>query len=300
MTPHSSSIAFFSSTSSSTVILPSVSSTFAVSVAITPAPPASQWSLQWSLPFLPRPRQRARPLPPARPRAPRRPPAPRPRPRARRGLRLRPRLGGRLGGRSRLGLGRVALLLQLLDPGVDQPDEVAQRCRDECDDGGQRRDDRPDELCAQHVGRRQLGEALDLVGRQRPPSSTPPRIARIFVLAGGVAERLRDRDGIAVGLDERDRRRALEQREQRVRPGGLGRAAGERVLDDREAGAVLDQLRAQAVDLGVREAAVVGDDQRLRRPQPLGQLCDDSFLLTLLHLSPPLKRSSPHGGGLGE
>ena len=72
------------------------------------------------------------------------------------------------------------------------------------------------------------------------PSSKPPRIASTFVLVGGIAKRLCDRDGIAVGLDERDRRRALEQGQQRVRTRGLGRAAGERVLDDREAGAVLE------------------------------------------------------------
>ncbi len=53
MTPHSSSIAFFSSTSSSTVILPSVSSTFAVSVAISSSPPALllvRWTLRVRLP----------------------------------------------------------------------------------------------------------------------------------------------------------------------------------------------------------------------------------------------------------
>ena len=107
------------------------------------------------------------------------------------------------------------------------------------------------------------------------------------MLVRRVGERLRDGDRVAVGLDERDRGRALEQREQRVRAGRLGRAPGQRVLDDREAGAVLEQLRAQLVDLGVRQAAVVGDDQRLRRAQPLGQLCDDPLLVTLLHLSPP-------------
>jgi hypothetical protein len=63
---------------------------------------------------------------------------------------------------------------------------------------------------------------------------------------------------------------------------------------------MLDQLGAEAVDLGVREPAVVGDDQRLRRPQPLGQLCDDLLLVTLQHLFTSLKRSSPHGGGLGK
>ena len=185
------------------------------------------------------------------------------------------------------GLGRVALLLQLLDPGVDQPDEIAERCRQQCDDGRERRDDRPHELCPDDVGRRQLGEALDLGRRQRLSLEHAPADREDLRARRRVGEGLRDGDRVAAGLDERDRRRPFEQREQRIRAGRLGRASGERVLDDREAGAVLEELRAKPVDLGVREPAVVGDDQRLRRPQPLRQLCDDSLLVTLLHLSPP-------------
>ena len=47
-----------------------------------------------------------------------------------------------------------------------------------------------------------------------------------------VGERLRDGDGIALRLDERDRRRPFEQGEQRLRARLLGGATGERVLDD--------------------------------------------------------------------
>ena len=47
--------------------------------------------------------------------------------------------------------------------------------------------------------------------------------------------------------------------------GGLGGAARERVLDDGELRAVLEQLAAQRVDLRHRQAAVVGHDQRVGR-----------------------------------
>ena len=50
----------------------------------------------------------------------------------------------------------------------------------------------------------------------------------------------------------------------RLGAGQLGRAARQRVLDDAEASPVLEQLVAQRLELLVRQAAVVGDDQRLR------------------------------------
>ena len=89
-------------------------------------------------------------------------------------------------------------------------------------------------------------------------------------------------------------RRPFEQREQRVRPGGLGRPARQRVLDDREARAV----RRAASCAGRRSAAfvepaVVGDDQRLRRAQALGQLRDDSLLLGSSASSLPPEMTRP-------
>src|SRR5581483_5178773 len=48
----------------------------------------------------------------------------------------------------------------------------------------------------------------------------------------------------------------------------------------------------QLVDLGDRESAVVGDEERLRALQPLGQLLDDPFLVLLQHvLSPEMTRA---------
>ena len=90
-------------------------------------------------------------------------------------------------------------------------------------------------------------------------------------------------DPVAVALDERDRGRALEQREQRLYAGGLRRAAGEGVLDHAELCPVLEQPPAEGVDLGHRQAAVVGDEERLRRPELLRQLGDDAFLVLFLH-----------------
>ena len=77
---------------------------------------------------------------------------------------------------------------------------------------------------------------------------------------------------------------ALEEREQRVCSGRLGGAARERVLHDHEARTVIEELAAQLVDLGHRQAAVVGDDQRVRRAQPLRQLRDDLGLVFPEHL----------------
>jgi len=67
----------------------------------------------------------------------------------------------------------------------------------------------------------------------------------------------------------------------------------ERVLDDREARAVLDQLGAELVDLGHGQAAVVRHEQRLGRAQPLGQLGDNSLFVLFLHQLTSSKRIEP-------
>ena len=134
--------------------------------------------------------------------------------------------------------------------------------------------------------------------RHRPALHDPAADREHARLARRVGERLRGRDHVAVRLEERDRARALEQREQRVGAGGLGRTARQRVLHDREARAALDQPRAERVDLRHRQAAVVGDEQRVGRAQPLGQLCDDLLLVLFLHRITSSYGSSPHGGGL--
>src|SRR5829696_7182903 len=241
VTPHSSSIAFFSSTSSSTVILPSVSSTFPVSVAISTSP------LPLVLHWFPRPRglrlrprrsapRGAAPRPAALPPLPLSPPSPtcRPAPRA-------------------------------ADPRVDQPHQIVEWRREQHYDGRQRRDDRGDNLSPERVDRRQRRQLLDGVGGHRR-ALEDAALDREHLCLRGLVERLRDGDGVALALEEGDRGRPLEQREELRRAGRLGRPPRERVLDDREAGPVGEQVGPELVDVGHRQPAVVGDYQRLRRP----------------------------------
>src|SRR5579871_6605031 len=177
------------------------------------------------------------------------------------------------------------LTAELLDAGVDQPDEVLQRSVEERGERAERRDDRAEHLAAEHLRRRQRGEALDLGRRHRAAGHDAAADLENLRLARGVCERLRGRDHIAVGLDERDRRRALEEREECVGSRGLGRAARERVLRHRELRAALDELRAERVDLRHRQAAIVGDEQRVRGLEARGQLFDDVLFLFFLHLT---------------
>src|SRR5205085_3010359 len=53
---------------------------------------------------------------------------------------------------------------------------------------------------------------------------------------------------------------------------------------DGEARPVLEQLRPQVVDLRHRQAAVIGDEQRVGLAQPVGQLGDQPLLVFFLHL----------------
>ena len=123
-------------------------------------------------------------------------------------------------------------------------------------------------------------------------------------LARRIGERLRRRHHVAVRLEERDRTRAVEQREHRVGAGGLGGPARERVLDDGEARAALEQPRAKLVDLRHRQPPIVGDEQRVGSLQPLSQLLDNLFFLISSHLTSTGLLPSQGGppvvfGGLG-
>ena len=215
-------------------------------------------------------------------------------------------LGLDLGLLRRLGLGLrllwslrgLTLLFELLDPRVDDADEIAHRSREQADDGRQRAGERAHELGPEHIGRRELRETLDVVGadlrafEEAAPDDEDVSLTR-------VVERLRDRDRVAVGLEECDRRRPVEERDQTLDSSRLGGTLRERVLDDREPRALLDQLAAQLVDLRDGEPAVVRDDQRLGRAQPLGELLDQSLFLGSVHSVAPLKRIDPPRGGSG-
>jgi hypothetical protein len=63
-------------------------------------------------------------------------------------------------------------------------------------------------------------------------------------------------------------------------------------------GAVLEEHVAQALELLVREAAVVRDDERLRLAELGGQLGDDPFLVRFEHLVPPERRNPREAGSI--
>ena len=97
-----------------------------------------------------------------------------------------------------------------------QADEVAERSRDQRGELGERRDDHADELRLHDLRCRELCELLDVGAGQRLPGEDAAAEREHLRVLRCVGERLRDGDGIAVRLDERDRRRALEQGEQRL------------------------------------------------------------------------------------
>ena len=124
--------------------------------------------------------------------------------------------------------------------------------------------------------------SCSLIGR---PSSSPPRIARIFVVRAASESALATATG-----SPSDSRNAIpvgpsSMREQRVLARRLGGAPRQRVLDDAERRAVLQHLGAERVDLAHREPAVVRDEQRVRLLQLLRQLRDETFLLGFLHMA---------------
>ncbi len=65
------------------------------------------------------------------------------------------------------GLDDLTVLLELLDARIDEAVEVAKRRRHETEKLCERRDDRTDELAAEHVDGRQLRELVDVVARER-------------------------------------------------------------------------------------------------------------------------------------
>src|SRR5436190_7026785 len=226
--PHSSSIFFFSSTSSSTDMLPSCSktvSTAAIGLFLLGFGFLGFFCRRRRLGL--RLRRRLCLLI-----------------RGRLGLRLRGRLG--LGLRGRLGLlsRRRSLAAELVDSRLDQPVEVLQRGVHEREQLGQRCDHGAEHLAAQDLERRELRQLVDVVGADLLPLEDAAADREHLRVAGRVGERLRNRDHVALGLDERDRGRPLEQCEERVGARVLRRPASERVLDDRELRAVLEQLAA--------------------------------------------------------
>ena len=290
MTPHSSSIAFFSSTSSSTVILPSVSSTFAVSVAISCS--SSSCVVFVGLIGLRPPWGFSPPAPPG--------------------------LGsGSAGSRPGL-LDRSLLDRSFLDRGSStaaaagshRPDVVAPLRAARSGRRSARRGSAAARSAPRRAGvsgatitptscawRTSSGGSLARLSISASvidlPSSTPPRNARIFVsraaslsaFATATGSPPASTNAIAVGPSSSASSASAP-----------AASAARRVsvfLTTVKPGPVFEQLDPQACELAVREPAVVGDDQRVRRAQPLGQLLDHSLLVCFVHLSPPLETIEP-------
>ena len=72
---------------------------------------------------------------------------------------------------------------------------------------------------------------------------------------------------------------------------------GERVLDNLEAGAVLEKLAPQLVDVCDRETAIVRHDQGLGVLEPVAQLGDQAFLVCSSSKSPPRTNQARRLGG---
>ena len=224
--PHSSSILFFSSTSSSTVMLPSCSKTVVDSVAIDVlAPPRYSVFVVGCPPRALRCLVRlllGRRLVSSSPRLPaRRPPL---RPRSAAGFRRR----------------RVGHSAELVDACVDQPDQVLQRGVEQPGQLRERRDDRRRATWALSTS---SGGSLASSSTSAPSIDStlehPPRSVRIFVSLRGVGQRLCHGDGVAVGLDEGDRGRPSSNASSASAPAASRGPPGQGVLDDRERRAVV-------------------------------------------------------------
>jgi hypothetical protein len=119
--------------------------------------------------------------------------------------------------------------------------QVVERGRE----AAERRRDQADETPDQDVAARELGDRVDVRGRQRltvHPAALELQ-QRVLGPAAEVAQRLGGRGRVAA--DERHRRRALQELLEPLGAGLLGRTLAQRVLDDTERGVGVAQLRAQ-------------------------------------------------------
>jgi len=90
--------------------------------------------------------------------------------------------------------------------------------------------------------------------------------------------------------------RAGQVADQPFLTGITGRDAGQRVLGHAELRVLLAQAIAQVAQRPDVQAAGIGDQQRRRVAELLGELGDDLALLLLLHPSPPPFVRTRHGG----
>ena len=172
-------------------------------------------------------------------------------------------------------------------------------------EAGERRGDHADEAAVEDLARRELGDRVDLLGRQR--RAVHPAALELEQRAAGaaaeVAQRLGGRGGVAA--DERHRRRALEQLLEPLGAGLVGGTLGERVLDDAEAW----RRRRAAACAARRPAARRCRGSRPRRRRPTRVICPATSSMTaafwsrfkrfLLSRSYARSRRAPESAGEG-
>ena len=139
-------------------------------------------------------------------------------------------------------------------------------------------------------------DRLDLLDRDVSPSIVPPLNSSSSCSLRKVGERLGG--SAASPAHERERGRTLEQLLEVLGAGLVGRALGQRVLDDAQRGVGLAQAAAQLGGLRHRDPAVVDGEDRLRLLDLGGDLLDDRCLLFFVHCIPSPSRKSPPAGGL--
>ncbi len=153
---------------------------------------------------------------------------------------------------------------------------------------GERRGDHPHEAPDEHLARRQPGDVADLLDGQRLAVEQAALERQGAGRAAEIGERLGGRRGVAA--NERDAGRPLEEHLELGRPGLVGRALGQRVLDHAEGGVRVAQSRPQLGGLRHGDAAVVDGVHRLRLGDLAGHLVDDGGLLVSVHPGPFLAR----------
>jgi hypothetical protein len=163
---------------------------------------------------------------------------------------------------------------------------------------GHGRSEHRHELGLERVAGREPRDRVDLLGRQRLAVHGSALEIEQPVLAAERGDRLRCDRGVAVG--KRERRRALEQLLERLRPGLVRRPRREAVLHDAERRVGLAEALAQLDGLCHGQAAVVDREDRTGRADLARYLVDDRRFLVSVHLMlGGVSNERARSGGLG-
>ncbi len=150
----------------------------------------------------------------------------------------------------------------------------------------QRRGQEARDLGEQDVAARQVGQRVEVLGREQFAVDDAALDDQFRRLTGEVAQGLGD--GRDVAVDEGDRRRADEELGQGFDIAAGDSAANERVLEDLVVGTQGTELTTKRRDLGDGEAAVLGDDGGAGRGDTRLHFVDGRDLgrLNLAHTAP--------------